>query len=72
MATSDKNLKKEKKSHWSCEKEPETPYKAQHHRYYLHKNIMLILILCPIYNSKYKTFERSVTNQLDAAVPSTD
>lgn len=42
--------KKRKKNHWSCENEPEAPYKAQHYRYYLHKNIMLILILCPIYN----------------------
>ena len=39
-----------KESHWSCAIEPETPYKAQHRRYYLHKNIKLILILCPTYN----------------------
>jgi len=26
-----------KESHWSYAKEPETPYKAQHRRYYLHK-----------------------------------
>ena len=34
----------------SCAKEPETPYNAQRRRYYLHKNMILILILCPIYN----------------------
>ena len=31
-------------------KEPKTPYKAQHCRYYLNKNIKLMLILCPMHN----------------------
>ena len=59
MATNDNNKKKRKKeiiitikckkegekSHWSCEKESETQYKTQHHRYYLHKNIVNINIM---------------------------
>ena len=44
------NMNKKESGHWSCAKEPETPYNAQCRRYYLHNNIKLISILCPIYN----------------------
>ena len=56
-----------KGTHWSCAQEPETTYKAQHRGYYLHKNIKLILNLCPIYNCRCKTIKRSVTNELESA-----
>lgn len=45
------NMKKEKKkSLWSCAKEPGTPCKAQHHRYYSHKSNTLTIKRCPMYN----------------------
>ena len=48
---------KTEESHWSCAKEPETPYKT-HFRTYVLNTI--------------KTNKRSVTNHLDPAVPLTD
>ena len=32
---SNNNINKKESGDWSCEKEPKTPHKAQHRRYYL-------------------------------------